>query len=810
MPRDAARLYRQLLLEARPYWPRILLLAFVNLLATPIALLGPVPLKIAVDSIAGSVPLPGFYRAIVPDVLEMSVTGLVVFTGALMVVIAVLDELQSFAAWLLETYTGERLVLDFRAKLFRHIQRLSLSYHDTKGTADSMYRLQYDAPSIQNISVNGVMPFVSSILTLLAMIYVIMRIDWMLAVVAVAAVPLLYLTTRSSVGKLRESWKRVRELESSALSVLQEVLASIRVVKAFGREDDEQRRFEDRSQSRLGELMRVIVLQMKFDLTIAVLIAVTSAATLSLGILHVRDGTLSLGNLLLIVGYLAQLYAPLRTMSRKSSQMQSALAGAERALGVLDEVPDVAERPTARPLARAAGEIELRNVSFGYTADAPVLRDVSLRIPAGTSVGIAGPTGAGKTTLLSLMTRFYDPTAGEILLDGIDLRDIVLADLRNQFAIVHQDAVLFSTSVADNILYAKPGATGTRGRAGRPRRQRARFHRRAAAGLPDSGRRTRHAPLRRRAAAHRSGARVSEGRAGAAARRADELRGRQDRVGDHGGARSPDGGADDASHRPSPEHPGELRRTDYGRSRRGCLLYWAPLDPDELAADKMSSETVNPCHVHIPQPVETTKHTLGTLSGPARAYVHRRHSVRRRRVRVLRLPICSGIPVSPEWLILVALTVASGWATLRIPGMPISFSISDTFNIAAALLFGPSAGAITAALDGLVLTSRFSSDRRSMDRRPLQYGGALDRDLDCGAHLLRARGKPSAPRGAAGRAPVAGTAHAVRCRRLRTEQRHRRGRHQLRAARVRFSPSGASTWRACGLPISAGCSPRCC
>ena len=457
--RNAARLYRQLLLEARPYWPRILLLAFINLLATPIALVVPVPLKIAVDSIAGSLPLPGFYRAIVPDLLETSVTGLVVFTGAMMVLIAVLDELQSFAAWLLETYTGERLVLDFRAKLFGHLQRLSLSYHDTKGTADSMYRLQYDAPSIQNISVNGVMPFVSSLLTLAAMIYVIVRIDWMLAVVAVAATPLLYLTTRSSLGKLRASWKRVRELESSALSVPQEALATIRVVKAFGREDYEQRRFADRARSRLGELLRVIVMQMKFDMTIAVLIAITSAAALSLGILHVRAGTLSLGNLLLVVGYLAQLYAPLRTISRKSSQMQSALAGAERALGVLDEVPDVAERPGARPLERAAGDIELRNVSFGYTADTPVLRDVSLRIPAGARVGIAGPTGAGKTTLLSLMTRFYDPTAGAILLDGIDLRDIALKDLRNQFAIVLQDAVLFSTSVADNILYAKPDAT---------------------------------------------------------------------------------------------------------------------------------------------------------------------------------------------------------------------------------------------------------------------------------------------------------------------------------------------------------------
>jgi ATP-binding cassette subfamily B protein len=456
---ETVRLYRQLLLEARPYWPHILLLSLVNLLATPIALLTPVPLKIAVDSIAGSAPLPAFYRALVPSALLNSIMGLVFFTAALMILIAVLDEVQSFAAWLLETYTGERLVLDFRAKLFRHIQRLSLSYHDTRGTADSMYRLQYDAQSIQSIAVNGVMPFVSSVLTLVAMIYVIARIDWMLAIVAVTATPALFWVTRSSVGELKGSWKNVKQLESSAMSVLQEVLASIRVVKAFVREDHEQERFIARSRTRLRELIRVVLLQMKFDITISLLIAVTSAVTLSIGILHVRAGTLTLGSLLLVIGYLGQLYAPLRTMSRKTSQLQSAIAGAERALAVLDEVPDVVERATARPLARATGAVEFRSVTFGYTDDAVVLRDVSFQVPAGTSVGIAGPTGAGKTTLLALLTRFYDPTAGQILLDGVDIREVTLRDLRNQFAIVHQDAVLFSTTIAENIIYARPGAS---------------------------------------------------------------------------------------------------------------------------------------------------------------------------------------------------------------------------------------------------------------------------------------------------------------------------------------------------------------
>ena len=481
--RDAVQIYRQLLGEARPYWPHLLLLAVVSLLATPIALFTPVPLKIAVDSIAGSAPVPAFYRAVLPPAVLNSVTGLVIVTALLMIGIAVIDELQSFAAWLLEIYTGERLVLDFRAKLFGHIQRLSLSYHDTKGTADSMYRLQSDAQSIQNITVNGVLPFVSSAFSLVAMLYVITRIDWMLAVVAVAAIPFLYWTTRASIGRLRDSWKQVRELESSAMSVLQEVLGSIRVVKAFIREDHEQERFVTRSRTRITELLRVVLLQMKFDLSISLLIATTSAVTLSLGILHVRAGTLTLGNLLLVIGYLAQLYSPLRTMSRKTSQLQSSLAGAERALAVLDEAPDVPERPNARPLARAIGAVEFRNVTFGYGDGAPVLRDVSFQIPAGASVGIAGPTGAGKTTLLSLLTRFYDPTSGQILLDGIDLCDLRLKDLRDQFAIVQQDAVLFSTSIGGQHPLREagrqPGPGGGRGQG----RECARLHRGAAARL---------------------------------------------------------------------------------------------------------------------------------------------------------------------------------------------------------------------------------------------------------------------------------------------------------------------------------------
>ena len=316
------------------------------------------PLKIAVDSIAGSAPLPGFYRAIVPDLFSRSPTGLMIFTAGVMILIAALDEIQSFAAWLLETYTGERLVLDFRAKLFRHIQRLSLSYHDSKGTADSIYRLS-DALH-QSIAVNGVMPFISSVLTLLAMIYIIARIDWTLAAVAVAASPLLFWATRASVGELRDSWKKVRQLESSALSVLQEVLASIRVVKAFVREDHEEERFVSRSRARLAELIRVILMQMKFDITISMLIAITSAVTLSLGILR-RAGP-SRSAAYLLIGYLAQLCA-----QDDEQEDQPVAVGARRwnAVAVLGECLRSWTAPSAAAQ-RAAGAIGFRHVSFGY------------------------------------------------------------------------------------------------------------------------------------------------------------------------------------------------------------------------------------------------------------------------------------------------------------------------------------------------------------------------------------------------------------------------------------------------------------
>jgi ATP-binding cassette subfamily B protein len=436
----------------------ILGIFLLDLLATPLVLLAPLPLKIAVDCVVGSAPFPSFLEALVPERVLGSSTAVLVVAAGLLVTVAGLSRLQALGSSVLRAHTSERLVLDFRARLFRHLQRLSLAYHDTKGTADSLYRLERDAPAIQHVAIDGLIPFVTAGATVAAMLYVSFRVDWQLALVALAVSPILVILIQSYRRRLRRRWRETKQLESDAFSVLQEVLSAVRVVKAFGQENRERDRFVDRSRKGVRARVRLAAAEGAFGLLVGLIMAGGTALVLFLGAQHVLSGTLTPGELLLLMGYLAQLYGPLKTISKKVAKLQSHLAGAERAFAVLDEPTDVAQQPTARSLARATGAVAFQDVSFAYRDNMPVLQGVSFEIPAGTRVGITGETGAGKTTLVSLLARFYDPTEGVIFLDGVDLREFKLADLRSQFAIVLQEPILFSTTIRDNIAYGRPGA----------------------------------------------------------------------------------------------------------------------------------------------------------------------------------------------------------------------------------------------------------------------------------------------------------------------------------------------------------------
>ena len=452
-------LIKRLLLEVRPFWLHIIGIFALGLVAAPLALLTPVPIKIIVDNVIGTEPLPNLLTQFLPAGIVKSTISLLTFAVALLVMTALLTQLLELGVSLLKTYTGEKLVLEFRGKLFRQLQRLPLAYSDLRSTSDSSYRVQYDALSIQHITIDGVIPFITSAITLLSMMYVILRIDWQLALVALTIAPILFILTHIYRRKLRSYAREVKKMESSVLSVIQEVLTSIKLVKAFGQETREQERFMQKSSEGFHARLKLTRVEGFFGLLLGLVIALGSASVLFVGVNHVQQGIITLGSLLLVIGYLSQLYAPLKTMSRKAASLQSHLAGAERVFAFLDEAPDVPEREITVPLQRAKGGFSFHNVSFSYQPEQPILKNINFEIPPGTRLGLAGVTGAGKTTLVNLLTRFYDPTEGEIFLDNIDLRDYRLAELRNQFAIVLQESILFSTTVAENISYACPSAT---------------------------------------------------------------------------------------------------------------------------------------------------------------------------------------------------------------------------------------------------------------------------------------------------------------------------------------------------------------
>jgi ATP-binding cassette subfamily B protein len=450
---------QRLLVQARPYWGHVAAIFGLSLLATPLALATPLPLKLAVDCALGSEPLPVWIAALVPDRLEGSPGAVLALATALILAVALATQLQRASTSALRTWTGEKLVLEFRARLFRHVQRLSLSYHDRRGTADASYRIQYDASSVPNIVIDGLAPFVAAIATFSSMLYVSFRLDWQLALVALAISPILFGVARAYRSRLRRRSRQVKRLESAALGVVQEVLGALGIVKGFAQEEREQARFVAQASEGLAARMRLRLAEEAMDLVLGLTTALGSSVVLYVGVQHVRSGALTLGDLLLVMGYLAQIYDPLKTISRRIASLQSHLASAERAFALLDEAPDVVERPDARRLARSRGAISVQGVSFAYDGGSRVLHGVSFDLPAGARVGILGKTGAGKTTLLRLLLRFYDPTEGRILLDGVDLREYRVADLRNQYSLVLQEPILFSTSVRENIAYARPEAS---------------------------------------------------------------------------------------------------------------------------------------------------------------------------------------------------------------------------------------------------------------------------------------------------------------------------------------------------------------
>ena len=452
-------LYKRLLSFAAPYWPYILAILVIDLLATPLALLSPIPLKIAVDYVLGSQPVPELMRALVPDFVLQDQGSLLLFAAVLIVVLKLLARGQKLGSSLLRTYGSEKVVLALQSRLFHHAQHLSLTYHDQVGTADSVYRVQKDTASVKQVAFDSVIPFLTSTATLVGMIVVTARIDWQLALIALVVAPVISGLTALYRKRIRDRWRSVHQVESRALAVVQEALSNLRVVKAFGQEEKEQETFEVQYSAGVRGRLQALLLQSGFYSFLSVATATGTALVLFVGVQHVQQGIITLGSLLLVMSYISEIYGPLSSLGERFAGLQKALDQGERVFALLDHPVDVDERPDPLSLEKAKGRVELRDVTFGYGDDPPVLRNVSFVVEPGTRVGVIGKTGSGKTTLTALLTRFFDPISGRIFLDDVDLREYRVKDLRSQFAIVLQEPVLFSRTIRENILYGKPDAT---------------------------------------------------------------------------------------------------------------------------------------------------------------------------------------------------------------------------------------------------------------------------------------------------------------------------------------------------------------
>ena len=453
--------YRRTLSYYRPFWVETSLALLLSLGVTALNLLKPWPFKYIVDGILSPV------NEATRPAHEQLQQWFGAMPGSQVIFILCLSMvLITFVAGLINLFSnymligvGLKALLRIRTELYAYLQSLSLKFHDTRRSSDSSFRVAYDSQSIQTIYNRGFTNIFSSGLMLVATFVIMVKIDARLTMLSLAVVPVIVFLIHYYAKKVRTQSTTIKERESDLLATVQEGLASIRLVHAFGREDYEVGQFRRRAAESLAANMQMTMTSVVSALVVGTLMAAGTAVLYYAGSLHVMEQKLSLGDLLVFASYLLMLYSPLEQLTHTAWAMEGAAAGARRCFDILDRPDEVPEAPDAKPLRQAKGEIEFRDVDFGYSNERLILNGIQLRIRAGERVALAGGTGAGKSTLLSLVPRFYDPTRGTVSIDGHNLREVTKKSLRSHISMVLQDTVLLSTTVRENIAYGRPGAT---------------------------------------------------------------------------------------------------------------------------------------------------------------------------------------------------------------------------------------------------------------------------------------------------------------------------------------------------------------
>jgi len=449
-------LTRSLAVKFLPYlWPyrwRFLGALLQIFLIAGFDLLKPWPLQIIIDHVIGGKPLRWPFIGILSpsDLLAAAAAGLVVVTLA-SGLLALWHNVTAIAI-------GQRMVADLRGALYAHLQRLSLAFHGRQRVGDLMYRLTADSFAVQTMLMNGLLPILSAVLLLGGMLAILFPLDPLLTALSLTIVPALFVMIALFNRKIASVATDVRERESLVYTLVQWAMSSVKLTQAFTKEEEEYGRFMGASRASLKATLHLYGWQTFYSGTVGGLTAAGTALVLYVGAQSVLSGRITLGQLMVFTAYLAQLYAPINQITQSWGLISGARIGARRCFEILETEPELKDGTRDFASRGARGEVEWRGVSFGYRPETPVLRQIDLHVAPGTKIALVGATGAGKSTMLGLLPRFFDPSGGAVLIDGVDIRDYKLKTLRQQISMVLQPPLIFPLSVRDNIAYGKPGA----------------------------------------------------------------------------------------------------------------------------------------------------------------------------------------------------------------------------------------------------------------------------------------------------------------------------------------------------------------
>ena len=454
---SAARTALRITALVRPHW-KTLALAIVAVVGETLAdVLQPWPIKIVVDNVVQSKRLSPWLENI-SDLIGSDKYATLNLAVAAVALIALLDAFSGYFDKYLTTRVAQWVGHDLRRSVYQHIQRLSLAEHHESRSGDLMMRMTSDISAVLDFINNALLGILVNLLTIAGILGVMFYFNWRFTLLALSVVPALFAVVYIYTRRIKAASRAVRKKEGELLSGVSEVLTSIHVVQAFAREDYEDRRFASESKSNVEAGLQARSVKAKLSPIVSVIVSIGTCLVLWYGGRLALAGEISAGVLVVFLLYLTKLYKPIRDLSKMTDTIAKAAVGYERIQELLVVESRVRDLPDARTAPRFAGRIDFDRVSFGY-GDTNVLTDVSFRIEPGQVAAIVGPSGTGKSTIVSLITRFYDPLAGQVRIDGTDIREFSLKSLRDQISFVLQDTLLFRATIWENIAYVKPDAS---------------------------------------------------------------------------------------------------------------------------------------------------------------------------------------------------------------------------------------------------------------------------------------------------------------------------------------------------------------